>query len=261
MQISIITVTYNDLEGLQKTTESVFKQTFKNIEYIVIDGGSTDGSAEYLTANSEAFAYWVSEPDAGIYAAMNKGIDKATGDYLLFLNSGDYLIDSTTIKSFVSLEVTEAIVYGRIKWKKGEEIWDGDFSNNLTFKYFSKASLPHQASFIDRKLFKEVGVYDESLQIVSDWKFFVLALYKHNCSYRRIDMFISVCNRDGLSCLPESWPLIVKEREQTLNTYFPAFYSDLAVYKKSERKMKQKIVRLEKKQNNWISRIITKIVK
>jgi hypothetical protein len=192
---------------------------------------------------------------------MNKGIDKATGDYLLFLNSGDYLIDGNTIQSFISINTFEDIFYGNIKWEKGLKIWDGNFSKKITFKYFSKASLPHQASFIKRELFKEIGKYDEKLKIVSDWKFFVLAMYKYDYSFRHIDLIISVCNRDGLSCLPESWPLILKERELTLNTYFPAFFHDLSVYKNDELIIKNKILNLETKQKLWIFRVLNKIFK
>lgn len=261
MLISIITINLNDVVGLKKTMNSVLDQTYNNIEYIVIDGGSTDGSQEYIEAKRDALAYGISEPDSGIYNAMNKGIDKATGDYILFLNSGDYLIDNNTIESFVSINAVEDIIYGKIKWKKGEEIWDGDFSNKITFKYFSKASLPHQGSFIKSNLFKKIGNYDENLKIVSDWKFFVLAIYKYNCSYKRIDIFISVCNREGLSCWPESWPLVLKERENTLNTYFPAFYSDLSVYESHEQKLKNKILDLEKKQKFWLYKVFNKIFK
>jgi glycosyltransferase involved in cell wall biosynthesis len=90
-KLSIITINYNNLEGLQRTVESVVNQTWQEFEYIVIDGGSTDGSADFIESQSETIDYWVSEPDKGIYNAMNKGIAKASGEYLLFLNSGDHL--------------------------------------------------------------------------------------------------------------------------------------------------------------------------
>lgn len=83
-RLSIITINYNNLEGLKKTVESVVNQTWQEFEYIVIDGGSTDGSATYLESQNDKITYWVSEPDKGIYSAMNKGIAKATGEYLLF---------------------------------------------------------------------------------------------------------------------------------------------------------------------------------
>ena len=90
--------------------KSVLEQTYGNIEYIVIDGGSTDGSKEYIKEHSQSLAYWVSEPDKGIYNAMNKGIDQATGEYLLFLNSGDELIDKEVMRGVESNNLKADIV-------------------------------------------------------------------------------------------------------------------------------------------------------
>ena len=98
MKLSIITINYNNLAGLQKTMESVFSQTCKDFEYIVIDGASTDGSAEYIRAHADQLTYWVSEKDTGIYNAMNKGVRAAKGEYLLMLNSGDFLVDDRVIE-------------------------------------------------------------------------------------------------------------------------------------------------------------------
>ena len=89
--LSIITINYNNLEGLRSTLNSVFKQTYSDYEYIVIDGGSSDGSEEYLASQGNEITYWISEKDKGIYHAQNKGLSKAKGDYVLFLNSGDEL--------------------------------------------------------------------------------------------------------------------------------------------------------------------------
>ena len=98
-QLSIITINYNNLAGLQKTFESVFNQTFQDFEYIVIDGGSTDGSKELIEQYHDKIDYWVSEPDSGIYNAMNKGIVRANGEYLQFLNSGDSLLGENILKN------------------------------------------------------------------------------------------------------------------------------------------------------------------
>ena len=98
MLLSIITINYNDKEGLARTMNSVLSQTYTDFEYIVIDGGSNDGSKTIIEQHQDQLGYWVSEPDSGIYNAMNKGIAKANGEYILFLNSGDVLIDDTIIK-------------------------------------------------------------------------------------------------------------------------------------------------------------------
>src|SRR5690348_17657794 len=97
-KLSIITINLNNVKGLQKTMESVFAQTFTDYEYIIIDGGSTDGSVSEIKKHQNKLVYWISENDKGIYNAMNKGIVKANGEYILFMNSGDYLYTDNTIK-------------------------------------------------------------------------------------------------------------------------------------------------------------------
>ena len=109
MKLSIITINYNNLAGLQKTIESVVSQTFRDFEWIVIDGGSVDGSRELIERYANSFSYWVSEPDKGIYNAMNKGIVVAKGDYLLFLNSGDWLCDEMALERSFSHHPTKDI--------------------------------------------------------------------------------------------------------------------------------------------------------
>ena len=99
MKLSVITINLNDAEGLQKTLRSVWeRQSFTDFEHIVIDGASTDGSVEVIKKYADKLAYWVSEPDKGIYSAMNKGIVRARGEYLLFINSGDWLADDVLAK-------------------------------------------------------------------------------------------------------------------------------------------------------------------
>ena len=109
-KLSIITVNLNNREGLRKTAESVVSQTYKDYEWIVIDGGSTDGSKELIEQYAEHISYWVSEPDKGIYNAMNKGIRQAHGEYFLFLNSGDSLCDDDIVESFCVGNFKEDIV-------------------------------------------------------------------------------------------------------------------------------------------------------
>ena len=113
---SIITITYNAVRLVEQTLLNVLSQSYPNIEYIVIDGGSTDGTADIIRRYESGLAYWVSEPDKGIYDAMNKGLQKATGDYVWFINAGDTLCSSDTVQSVVSkLQKRKAlpdIIYG-----------------------------------------------------------------------------------------------------------------------------------------------------
>ena len=112
MKLSIITINYNNAIGLKKTIESLIEQSYQEYEYIVIDGGSDDGSKEVIWESLRYVSSWCSEKDTGVYNAMNKGIMRATGEYLLFLNSGDYLYDSTVLEDVTSTLSGEDIIYG-----------------------------------------------------------------------------------------------------------------------------------------------------
>ncbi|MBF4470298.1 glycosyltransferase family 2 protein [Flavobacterium sp. HJJ] len=221
-KLSIITINYNNLEGLKRTIESVVNQTWKKFEYIIIDGGSTDGSAEYLEKHKDNFDYCVSEKDLGIYNAMNKGIKKSTGDYLLFLNSGDHLYDEIVLENSNSyLDQYDLVCFDmQVIGEKESRIFS--MSDKLRFSDLYFESLPHPATFIKKQLFDIVGFYDENLKIVSDWKFFILALYKHNCSYMKINQLISTFYLDGISSYTNYYP----ERNQVLQDYFGGFVLD-----------------------------------
>ena len=166
-KISVITINYNEKEGLRKTIQSVVGQTYADIEYIVIDGGSTDGSKELIETYQDKIHYWISEPDSGIYNAMNKGIRAATGDYLLFMNSGDCFFEQDTVSKAEKLMVDDyGIYYGDLiyfnKRKKKYEDWI--FPNKLSLGFFIENSLPHQGSFIKRSLFESISMYNENLK-------------------------------------------------------------------------------------------------
>ena len=125
MKLSIITINYNNLAGLRKTVESVLAQTYREFEYIVIDGASTDGSAEYVRAQADKLTYWVSEQDTGIYNAMNKGVRAATGEYVLMLNSGDFLVDEYVVERILpELDGTDIVQGNTI-----EDHHDGEWRN------------------------------------------------------------------------------------------------------------------------------------
>lgn len=209
--------------------KSVFEQTFTDYEYIIIDGGSTDGSKEYIEQHADKLTYWVSEKDGGVYEGMNKGIEKATGEYLMFLNSGDYLIQPKVLDEAVSLNLTEDIIYGNIVWEENGKQFDGVFPDKLTFSYFKNASLPHQGCFIRKKLFDQVGFYNTQYPIVADWKFFILAIFRYNVSYKQIPVLFSVCDRHGISCYPENWLKIVAAREKVVREYFGYFDEEITV--------------------------------
>lgn len=174
MNLSIITINYNNKDGLQKTIASVISQTYKDFEWIIIDGGSTDGSKELIEKYTQYITYWVSEQDNGIYNAMNKGIKVAKGRYLQFLNSGDRLFSCTTLDKVFKLKLNGDIIYGDaifIKNDINQRLVKYNIPISLSY-FLSINTINHQASFIKRELFRNT-LYNENLSIVSDWEFWI----------------------------------------------------------------------------------------
>lgn len=220
MHISIITINYNNRNGLQQTIDSVINQTFEDYEWIVIDGGSTDGSKELIEKYSNHFAYWVSEPDKGIYNAMNKGIKIAKGEYLLFLNSGDYLYKETSLEQVVQAKLDADVVYGYILVDRDgtKKIYKNP--GEITLATFIYETINHSGcAFIHRKLFERFGLYDESLRIVSDWKFFLLSIGLGDASVKFVDVLVSVFNADGIGSTNKE--LCNIERDEVLKSCVP----------------------------------------
>lgn len=221
-KISIITINYNNLDGLIKTVESVVNQTCEDFEYIVIDGGSTDGSVPYIESQKERIDYWISEPDKGIYNAMNKGILKATGEYLLFLNSGDWLCDESVLVNIIYKLHNADVIFGNLVkvFSNGKKIIDkGPEGALISLNTFVRGTLNHGSSFIKRVLFYEYGFYDETLKIVSDWKFFLTALGLNNSNVKYIDIEISYFEMTGIS--NTNLDLRKTERESVLKELIP----------------------------------------
>ena len=201
MKFSIITVNLNDAQGLRKTIRSVVEQSFSDYEFIVIDGGSTDGSVEALEEYRDHITYWVSEKDSGIYNGMNKGIGAAKGEYLCFLNSGDVFTDADVLGK-VAPCLGKDVVVGRINFTDSNGVFHKDFQRRIrrmTPQNFRASGIPHQASFIRRSLFEKYGLYDESYRISADWKFFLLSLAIGKSSFRYIPVTIADFDGSGIS--------------------------------------------------------------
>jgi len=200
-KLSIITINYNDAAGLQKTIDSVIQQTFFDFEYIVIDGGSKDGSLEVIKGGVDKIDYWISEPDKGVYHAMNKGIIAAKGHYLLFLNSGDWFCNKESLSALANNTSDFDIIFGNNYYYYSEmKIEENELPDLITYNYLAYVnSIPHQASLIKRELFLKNGFYDENLKIVSDWKFFMLSIFKWNATYVHVPKFICYYDFGGIS--------------------------------------------------------------
>lgn len=228
MKLSIITINYNNVEGLVRTLQSIasLKEAGCDFEYIVIDGGSTDGGAEVIKEYADRIDYCVSEPDKGIYNAMNKGIAQAKGEYLLFINSGDLIIEGTDMNRIAAQLTGEDIIYYNI-----EVALDGDENNKivkkspdfLDFHYFVRDAIPHQATFIKRTRLVEYGGYDENMTIFSDWAFFMDAICKLGYSHKYVDDHFSTFFQDGISSKSENVDILNRELVEYIEKSFPLY--------------------------------------
>jgi glycosyltransferase involved in cell wall biosynthesis len=226
-KISIITVNYNNKAGLEATIKSVINQTWQDFEFLVIDGASTDGITAVADKYQQKLSYYLSEPDFGVYNAMNKGIKKANGDYLLFLNSGDVLTAPNTLEKVQQhLNGGLGIYYGDALYLELSGEVKRTYPEKLSFSFFLEHNLSHQATFIRKKLFDEVFLYNEHYKIVSDWEFFIYAICKMNISYQHLDQVICKYDVSGISSVVANHKIMHEEREQTISKYFPLFIDD-----------------------------------
>ena len=243
-RLSVVTINLNNADGLRRTCESLFTQSFTDYEFIVIDGGSTDGSVAFLEQHTDHITHWVSDPDRGIYHAMNKGIQFATGTYCLFLNSGDWLVSSATLETLFAQQPHADIVAGDVYFfdaQKEAIEWHVPSPDRLTAKTLFLGTLPHQATFIRRTLFDEIGLYNEQLKIASDWLFFLEVLLIHGCSYQHHPEAVAYFNMDGISCDPKTASLPRQEQLGVLQQKYPLFLSDY-----------EQLDRLEKQSQQWL---------
>ena len=211
MKISVITVSYNAVDVIERTIQSVARQRYDDYEYIIVDGNSNDGTVDVIKRNTDNITKWMSEPDCGIYNAMNKAVRMACGEYCIFMNAGDMFATPLAMKAAsLFLDDDFDVVTGReISTKSGKVIGYVVPPTEATLSHFYKTSISHQSSFIKRSLLLECP-YDEDLRLVSDWKFWLKTIVLGGKSYRSIDVDISIFNHDGATF--NSYGLGKKER-------------------------------------------------
>jgi glycosyltransferase involved in cell wall biosynthesis len=219
-KLSIITINLNNQEGLGKTIKSVVEQTYSDFEYIVIDGGSIDGSIDVIHQYESKITKWISEKDAGIYNAMNKGLYYAKGTYCLFLNSGDYLVNSDVIAKVFGREYSQDILYGELIFDFGaghKEI--AKLPEKLDLVHLYNDNIWHPATFIKTALLTAIGGYNEKYRIADDYDFFfnMIAINRVNCIY--LPYPISVYDTKGISSLSGNMPQILSERASIHQIY------------------------------------------
>jgi len=224
-KLSIITINLNNKEGLLKTLTCVFSQTFTDYEYIVIDGGSTDGSVQLIKEYADKITYWVSEPDKGIYNAMNKGIVRASGDLVCFINSGDEYFSNESIeivlKSIAEIDQYCWIYFFDYINKSSDQfkiqVSSSDVDNKA--RIFIKG-FGHPSTFYRKEIFNYIGNFDESFIIVGDREFNLRAFLKHKLKFAYFAKPVSIFNEGGISTNPKYSNLLKREEERLRNEYF-----------------------------------------
>lgn len=230
LSLTIITINFNNKVGLENTIKSVLFHLKDIKEFIVIDGGSSDGSTDIIEEYKSYIDIAVSEKDNGIYHAMNKGIRLATSEYLLFLNSGDFLNPINlvvNVKPYLILGYD--IIYGNLDVKKDyddNEIDNVNYPDELSFNFFLNKSLGHPSTFIKKALLITYGLYEENFTIVSDWAFFIKAICKEQATYLHIPKTISTYFSNGISASPDFKEVIEIERNEVLENNFLLFLKD-----------------------------------
>lgn len=292
MKLSIITINYNNAEGLRKTLASVAVQTYRDIEHIIIDGGSTDGSVDVIKEYADQClmydVFWVSEKDNGIYNAMNKGIEIALGrrivnsfnrseqsgaenkvlpDYIQILNSGDILAapDVTerminhllALSSSLSAENRPAILYGNMIKKDYAtgKILGKSREVEYSLRQYYASTMNHDCCYIRRDLFDKYGLYDENLKIVSDWKWFLQAIGLGQVKPVYVDIDVTIFDASGIS--ETNLELRNKERRQVLEDVLPP--AVLADYDKHAFETHQ-MDRLRKRHLYWFVYFIERVL-
>ncbi|RLD27572.1 MAG: glycosyltransferase [Bacteroidetes bacterium] len=221
--LSIITINYNDVVGIDKTIQSVNSQSYNNIEYIIIDGLSDDGSVELIKKHAAKISYWISEKDTGIFNAMNKGIKASKGDYLLFLNSGDILNGTSALGDFINHKNFKGdIIYGDYKFEDGEKIYPDDLSP----LFFIRTSLPHQSTFFKRTVFDKMGDYNEGYTIVSDRAFFIKCFLSNLFTFQHIKYSLTIFDLSGMSNDADFKQNKKEEDERMFEKLYGIYYID-----------------------------------
>jgi len=232
MKLSIITINYNNASGLQKTMESVFTQTSHDFEYILVDGNSTDGSVELIRRfdlspvlspkeRGERQFIWISEPDTGIYNAMNKGIRMAKGEYVHFLNSGDWLVDSRVVENMLkTLDDNDILVGNVISVRPDGKVRYKKNTKKVSLMTFYRSTIEHTSAYIRRALFDQYGLYDENLKIASDWKWYMNVVGFHNAKVGFANTYVTYFDMTGISSINKQ--LDKEERRKILEELIPA---------------------------------------
>ncbi len=232
---SIITICYNEAAGIRDTCESIVTQTHKDHEWIIIDGGSTDGTLDIVKHYSESISILVSGPDEGIYDAMNKGLALAQGEYVIFMNGGDRFISEEALE-WVDASPKRDLIYGDIVFDdlNGKRAY---YPDQVAAGYLLKNMVPHQATFYRRSLFEQFGTYDTSYRIAADYDLYVRLLEIGKVSHHHINRPLAIFNRNGVSTSKHHRQIKKRENHHIRMKYFPRYRWTMKAWRQSLRNL------------------------
>ena len=227
-QISIITVVRNADKALKKTIESIREQSYSNIEYVVVDGDSTDNTLNIINENKDIINTWISESDKGLYFAMNKGLGLAKGDFVFFMNAGDIFTSKNVIQNITkSINDLDAVYFGYVQICSGNVYWETKPSNNNNHIQKGDTFLPHHQSIFYPKKYYQSTNYDTQFAIVGDIDFTLRACLKYPKYYIDVNTIQSQLEGFGIMAYSDLKRTLSYsgETKQLYNRY-PNFYSN-----------------------------------
>ena len=248
-KLSIITINFNNLSGLEKTSKSIHLQTYLDYEWLVVDGGSTDGSLDFIKTIANSRLKYISEKDDGIYDAQNKGIQNTTGEYLLFLNSGDSFYQNNSLESIFLQNPKEDFLYFDLYMN--EEIIK--YPQKIDYLFLFTNIINHQSQIIHRSVFEKYGLYNKEYSFSADYDFLLRIFRDFKISYKHFPIVLSSYDTTGVTSSIENQNLIHKEKNEIRKQNIP--YEILTPL--------QEYVLLEKNylaiKNAWTTKLIHKL--
>lgn len=230
-KVSVVTVCYNAEKFIEQAINSVLNQTYNNIEYLIIDGASKDSTVSKINKYRSKIAFFLSEPDNGMYEAMNKGIKASTGEILYFLNSDDVFYDEYVIENVVKAFKKNSdvdLIYGPIIIK--DPLTNESFMkphDYITKSFFIYNAICQQGIFYKADVFKKCGQFDTTYRIVGDYEWVLRAFYKYKVKRQYYESIIAIFRDGGISNSDEFSNLHITERQRVMKDYFSKF----SVYK------------------------------
>lgn len=195
--VSIVTAVYNGAAHLQQTIESVLGQTYRNIEYIIIDGGSTDGTLDVIRRFAPSLKHWVSRPDAGMYFAMNEGVARTTGEIVGIINSDDWY-ERDAVQSIVEEYLSsdrQTVLYGVTRYYDGDEL---DMILSYDHRKLPSRMINHPACFVPKAIYNRFGPFDTRYRVAADYDF-LLRVYRGGVPFKHLEKIIANFRHGGFS--------------------------------------------------------------